>query len=391
MSIDTWLTPKIAGLEPSATEEVDNEVHRLKQEGVDDILSLGVGEPPFDTPDNIKRAAWEGLKEGRTKYEPTAGDYRLRRAISRKLMEENGVKAGPEEIIVTVGAKFAIFLVFQAVLGEGDRVMLLDPSWVTYEPSANIAGADTVRVPVDPDAGFQPDVKRIEEEFEDDVKLVVLNTPCNPTGAVFEPEIVRSIAGLAEENGALVLSDEPYEYLIFEGEHYSPGEDFDNVVTVNAFSKSFAMTGWRLGYLTAPPDILEGVKKVYQHSASCVTSFAQMGGIEALENEKSRRAAEEMVEEYRKRRDLALGLIDRSEYLENEFVPNGAFYCFPAYVPDLPSVQLAKEILSEVHVATVPGGAFGGAGEGHLRLSYGTSQEVIEGAFERLEEFFRRL
>ncbi|MFP4588611.1 MAG: pyridoxal phosphate-dependent aminotransferase [Candidatus Acetothermia bacterium] len=390
MRPDTWLTEKIQRLDPSATEEVDNEVHRLQGEGVEDVLSLGVGEPCFDTPENIKAAAWQGLKGGKTKYEPTAGDYELRKAISNKLQVENDISAPPEEIIVTLGAKFAIFLTFQAVLEPGDKVMLLDPSWVTYEPAAKLAGAETVHVPTDRSNGFQPDPDTVKRKLEPEVKLMVLNTPCNPTGAVFNPSTIQELAGIAEENGFLLLSDEPYEYLVFQGNHYSPGGDFDNVVTVNAFSKSYAMTGWRLGYLTAPPEILQGVKKIYQHSASCVNSFSQLGGIEALENEQSRRRVEEMVAGYKERRDLMLDLIEDSEYLHNEFTPQGAFYCFPAYESDQPSMELAKEILTETHVATVPGSAFGETGEGHLRLSYATSKQTIEEAFDRMEDFFSR-
>jgi len=386
----TWLSQKIEALEPSATEEVDNLVKRMKQSGVTDIISLGVGEPCFDTPDNIKEAACVALKQGKTKYEPTAGDYELREAICEKLKRDNGIHVGVDDVIVTAGGKFGIFLAFQAVLSEKDRVMILDPAWVTYEPAARIAGAGIVRVATSEKEGFQPDVEAIERAMDESVKIVVINSPNNPTGAVYEEETIRSIVKIARDNGVLVLSDEIYEYLIYEGEHYSPGSEFDNVITVNGFSKSHAMTGWRLGYVTAPKDVLEGMIKVYQHSTSCVTAFAQAGAIEALRSEESREAAKRMVEGYKERRAIMLDLIQRSDFFELKAEPQGAFYCFPAYRLTKPSVQLARELLEEVHVATVPGRAFGECGEGHLRLSYATEPALITEAFERMEEFFRR-
>jgi aspartate aminotransferase len=388
--MERFLSEKIAKLEPSATEEVDNTVKRMKQAGVTDIVSLGVGEPCFDTPENIKKAAWDALRAGDTKYQATAGSYALREEISKKFLRENGVKAGVDDIVVTSGAKFAIYLAFQAILQEGDQVMLLDPAWVSYEAMAKIAGAGVVRVPADEDAGFQPDLKAIKKAMKKSVKIIVVNSPCNPTGAVYDKSLIRKIAEMAGDNGSMVLSDESYEYLIYEGEHYSAGSEYDHVLTVNAFSKSHAMTGWRLGYVTGPREILEGMIKIYQHSTSCVTAFAQAGGIEALRSETSRRAAQEMVKGYRERRAIMIKQLDESESFEMKRVPQGAFYCFPAYHLKRPSLELSKGLLEEVHVATVPGAAFGECGEGHLRLSYATSIEDIEEAFKRMEIYFRR-
>jgi len=381
---------KIANLEASATEEVDNKIDEMKQKGVDDILSLGVGAPCFDTPDNIKQAAWKSLKAGKTNYEPTAGDHELRVQIVKKFKEKNNIDVGTDEILVTPGAKFGIYLAFQTILSEGDKVMLLDPSWVTYEPAARMKGAEVVRVPTDKEKGFQPDIEEVKKAMSSSVKIVVINSPCNPTGAVFEPSIIREITELALNNDAYVLSDEPYEYLIYEGEHYSPGSEYENVITTNSFSKSHAMAGWRLGYVTAPQKILEGMTKIYQHSVSCVNSFSQGGGIEALKSEESKKEVDKMIEGYKKRRKKMIGLIKESEFLELQTEPSGAFYCFPTYSLDKPSIELTKELLEEVHVATVPGGAFGEAGENHLRLSYSASPEVIEEAFDRIEKYLRR-
>lgn len=382
------ISSKISNLEPSATEEVDNKVDGMENDGIDDIISLGVGEPCFDTPDVVKKAACDALYEGKTKYQPTAGDHELRSAICEKFKKDNGIEVTPDKIMVTVGAKFAIFLAFQAILNPGDKIMQLEPAWVTYGPGAKIAGAEVVHLPSKPEDGFLPDPSLIEEKLDDSVKIIVLNTPCNPTGTVYPKDLVMEVAELAADNGTFVLSDEPYEYLIYEGEHYSPGANYDNIITVNAFSKSHAMTGWRLGYVTAPDRILDNMKKVYQHSASCVTAFCQPGGVTAIRDQIAEKEKQEMVEGYKQRRDKMINLIDKSSFLELEFDPAGAFYCFPAYNLDKPSVELSKELLEKTHVATVPGAAFGESGEGHLRLSYSTELDSITEAFERLDSYF---
>ena len=384
-----FLSEKIAKLEPSATEEVDNTVKRMRQSGVTDIVSLGVGEPCFDTPENIVNAACEALRSGQTKYQPTAGDYALREEICKKFRGENGIDAGVDDVIVTAGGKFAIYLAFHAVLEEGDNVMILDPAWVTYEPAAQMAGAGAVRVATNEAEGFQPDLEAIRRTMNESIKIIVINSPCNPTGAVFDRSAIREIAKIARDHGALVLSDEIYEYMVYEGEHYSPGSEFDNVITVNGFSKSHAMTGWRLGYVTGPKEVLEGMIKIYQHSTSCVTAFAQAGAIEALQSEVSKQAAKQMVEGYRERGAVMMKLIEESEFFECEGAPQGAFYCFPSYRSDKPSVEFSKALLEEAHVATVPGAAFGECGEGHLRLSYATSIDLIHEALERIEAFLR--
>jgi len=383
-----WLSKKIEKLEPSATEEVDNLVKRMKQSGVTDIVSLGVGEPCFDTPENIKNAACEALKAGKTKYEPTAGDYELREAICEKFKRDNGIDVGVDDVVVTAGGKFGIFLAFQAVLSEKDRVMILDPAWVTYEPAARIAGASVIRIPCKEVNGFQPDIGRIRQAMDDSVRIIVINSPCNPTGAVYEPSTIREIVKVARDYDALVLADEVYEYLRYAGEHYSPASEYDNVITVNAFSKSYAMTGWRLGYVTGPKDVVQGMIKVYQHSTSCVTAFAQSGGIEALRSEESRKASQQMVKGYAERRALMLKHIRESDFFNCSIEPAGAFYCFPSYNLNKPSAKLAQELLEKVHIATVPGSAFGECGEKHLRLSYATELHLISEAFSRIETFY---
>lgn len=384
------LSTRIADMASSATEETDNEVKRLLRDGAKDVISLGVGEPCFDTPANIKRAACDAMMAGKTKYEPTAGDYALREAICAKLRRDNAIGVSIDEVMVTPGAKYSIYLAFQAVIEKGDRVVILDPAWVSYEPAAQMAGADVVHISSSGAEGFQPDLDKVRAAFREPVKLVVVNSPCNPTGTVFEPEVICEITKMARDVGAYVLSDEIYETLNYGAPKYSPASEFDNVITVNGFSKSYAMTGWRLGYVAAPREILSGMLKITQHSTSCVTAFAQSGAIEALTSEASQAAATEMVRGYAKRRSLMTDLIRASEYFECKHEPRGAFYCFPSYSVNEPSLRVAHSILSETHVATVPGVAFGACGEGHLRLSYATTEEGIREAFERMEDFFRK-
>lgn len=386
--MESLTAQRIASLEPSATEEVDNAVKRMRRNGITDIVSLGAGEPCFDTPLNIKEAAIRALYEGQTKYQPTAGSYDLREEVRLKFWRDNHILTGIDEIIVTPGAKFAIYLALQAALEPGDRVLLLDPSWVSYEAIAHMAGARAVRVPSSPSNGFQPDLDAVRDALKGRVRFVIINSPCNPTGAVYNPDTIRTIVQLADERGIMVLSDEIYETLLFDGQTYSPASEFPNVVTVNGFSKSHAMTGWRLGYMTAPSDLCEGMLKIYQHSTSCVTAFAQAGAIEALSASASRQAQAEMVAGYEERRSLMLRLLAASEYL-NCTTAQGAFYCFASYRTERNSVAIAKDLLEHAHVATVPGAAFGPCGEGHLRLSYASSLEDISIALERIEVYFQ--
>ena len=385
------LSEKVAQLPPSATEQVEVEVRRLRSEGVTDIISLGVGEPCFDTPAHIKEATWHALQLGKTKYVPTRGDRELRDAVAQKLKRENGIKVSADDVLVTAGAKFAIFLAFQSLLGTGDRVMLLEPAWVTYEPAVRLAGADVIHVPCLESDGFVPDPDRVRALMDPSVRLLVLNSPCNPTGSVYDKATLRELTEIARKQGVWVLSDEPYEYLIYEGEHYSPASEFDNVITVNAVSKSHAMTGWRLGYCAGPAALLEAMTNVYQHSTTCVTSFVQAGAIEALTSEQSLTAVDGMLRGYKARRAAMLRAIDASEYFDCRTAPQGTFYCYPSYRADLPSVDMATRLLIDAHVATVPGSAFGAAGEGHLRLSYSTAEENIPAAFVRMEKTLCKL
>jgi aspartate aminotransferase len=381
------LARKITDLKPSATEEVFNEARNLVREGVTNLICLDVGEPDFETPQNIVDAACAALRAGETKYQPTFGAYGLREEISKKLKNENGIDTVPENIMVTPGAKFAVFLALHAVLEPGDQVVLLEPAWVSYEAIGHLTGAQVIKLPSRPQDGFKPDLDALRRVMTPSVKMIVLNSPCNPTGTVLDRSTIRSIAELAKEFGALILTDEIYEYLICDGTHYSPASEYDNVVTANGFSKGFAMTGWRLGYVTGPKAVMEGMEKIQQHSVSHVTTFAQAGALEALRSKASQKSVKQMVDSYRRRRQLMLDLITASPFFECLCPPQGAFYCFPSYSGDEKSVSFAKKLLHECRVSVLPGAAFGQSGEGHLRLSYATDDDQISEAFQRMDLF----
>lgn len=384
------LSQRVERLKNSATAEIKNIVDSLQRDGVDDIISFGEGEPCFDTPASIQEAAISGLRSGKTKYEPTAGDYQLLEAIRDKLKRHNAILAGMDEIMVTPGAKFAIFMACQALLQPGDKVMILEPAWVSYVPNAELAGAEVIHIPSHEADGFQPDVDLIRKHMDKTVRLIIMNSPNNPTGAVYPRETIREIVGIAQQFGALLVSDEIYEDIIYEGERYSPASEFDNIITVNGFSKTYAMTGWRLGYVVAPPELIKGMIKIYQQSVTCVTSFTQPGAVDALVNPAVAEETAIMVQEYRERKELISGLIQQSGCFGG-FIPQGAFYSFPSFTFNRSSLEVTKILLEKAHLATVPGSEFGASGEKHIRFCYATSKENIIEGFRRISQIADQL
>jgi aspartate aminotransferase len=381
---------RVINLKLSATDEIDNTTKRMQRAGINDIISFGGGEPCFDTPQSVQDAAIAGLRAGKTKYEPTAGDYELREEISKKLKRHNNITAGVDDILVTPGGKFAVFMACQAILEPGDKVMVLEPAWVSYVSNSELAGAEVIHIPSDEANGFQPDLDLIRKKMDKSVRFIVMNSPSNPTGAVYTPDTIREIARIAQKYGALVFSDEIYEDILYEGERYSPGSEFENVITINGFSKTYAMTGWRLGYVTAPRDIINEMIKIYQQSATCVTAFAQSGAIDALRNPKAAADSQKMVAGYHERCELISDLIQESGFFKG-FKPHGAFYAFPSYTFNRSSLDVANLLLEKAHVATVPGSAFGDCGEKHIRFSYSTSKENIIEGFRRIQQIADQL
>ncbi|RZN63370.1 pyridoxal phosphate-dependent aminotransferase [Methanonatronarchaeum sp. AMET6-2] len=377
------ISRRVRGIESSATLKMADLAKELRREG-EDVISLGVGEPDFDTPSNIKECSKKALDEGFVHYTESKGIPELRELLSEKLERDNGVDKTPEEIILTPGAKFAIYLACQTLLDDGDKALLFDPSWVSYKESVKMAGAEVEWCPVGDD--LVPSIEDYKEKLESmDISLVVINSPCNPTGQVYSEDEVKELVEVAVDNNATVLSDEIYEKIIYDREHYSPASDYDDVVTINGFSKTYSMTGWRLGYIVGERDLIDQIIKIQQHSVSCPTSFAQKGALCALEDPESDEVVSEMVRRFRDRRDLLVeGL---NSFSDVECVkPEGAFYAFPDVGRN--SDEVAEKLLRECHVVVTPGSAFGEDCKNNIRISYARSEERIREALNRMEKVF---
>jgi aspartate aminotransferase len=379
------ISKHVQNVKPSATLQITARAKALKAAGKD-IISLGAGEPDFDTPPHIKDALVKALKEKFIYYTPSAGIPELKKAIAEKLERENHIPCTESEVIVTPGAKQALYEAVVAITESGAEILCPDPGWVSYEPMVLLAGGKPVYVPMREDDGFAFRTDALQERITKKTRAVIVNTPSNPTGAVLDRNVLKGIADICLDHGIIVISDEIYEKIIYESEHVSiaslPGMQ-DLTITVNGFSKAYSMTGWRLGYATGPAEIIKAMTRIQAHSVSCATSFVQKAGIVALTSpqEEIRR----MVSEFKCRRDHLLDLLNEIEGVSC-VVPKGAFYVFPNfshYSKD--SFELASYLLEEAGVAMIPGAAFGANGEGFQRLSYATSLENIERALERMK------
>lgn len=373
---------RLKRVEESATIKVANMATKLRQQGVD-VVSFSLGEPDFDTPQHICDAACKAMFRGETHYSPSAGLPELRGAIAEKLRTENRLDVKGSDVLVTPGAKHAIFEFMLTVLDDGDEAVLFDPAWVSYDSAVKFAGANPVWVPTDPTDAFKP--QDLEEYITDKTRLIVVNSPSNPTGAVYDRQTLKNIADIAIDHDLLVLSDEIYEKIIYDKEHLSIGSMEgmqDRTVTVNGFSKAYAMTGWRLGYVCARPDIFEGMLKIQSHSISNTTTFVQHGGIAALRGPQEPMA--EMVKEFRARRDL---LIDELNAMGIKCqMPGGAFYAFADVSEFGDGDKIAERLLMDAHVAVTAGSAFGESDRNFIRLSYATSLDRIKEGLARIED-----
>lgn len=370
------LSEKIAGIAPSATIEISNSARQMAREGID-VISLSIGEPDFDTPEHIKDACIDALSQGKTHYAPSAGIPELTEAIAEKISSENGFLAEQDEVIVTCGAKNAIYEAMEAVLNPEDEVLLLDPSWVSYEPCAIIAGA-RVRHHVLDSETFQVD-DTLLEAIGPKTRMIVVNSPSNPSGAVLDADSLGLIADLCLDHDIFVLSDEIYEKLIYGKETVSIAslpDMAEQTITVNGFSKAYAMTGWRIGYAVAPKAIIRQMEKVQQHTVSHPTTFAMYGALAALKG--SQDCVEDMRREFERRRDY---IIPAFTDLGHTTAPaDGAFYAYVNTRGD--DMAIARTWLEEGHVAVTPGTAFGTPG--WLRVSYAASMERLKEAIGRI-------
>ncbi|PSP24182.1 aspartate aminotransferase [Halobacteriales archaeon QH_10_65_19] len=382
MTAQLTFAERVKRVSPSATLAISNTAAKLEAEGVD-VVDLSVGEPDFDTPENIKHAAEEALAAGETGYTPSPGIPALREAIAEKLADDGLDQYEPENIMVTPGGKQALFEAFQALIDDGDETVLLDPAWVSYEAMAKIAGGDVSRVDTARyDFALEPALDDLAGVVTDETTLLVVNSPGNPHGAVYSDAALEGVRDLAVEHDVTVISDEIYKKITYDTTATSlgtlPGME-DRTITLNGFSKAYAMTGWRLGYFAGPESLVEQAGKIHGHSVSCATSFVQHAGVEALEN--TDKAVEEMRAAFEKRRDMLLAeFADRGVDVVE---PQGAFYMMLPVADD--DQAWCDEAISDAHVATVPGSAFGTPG--YARLSYANSTERLREAVDRLDEY----
>jgi aspartate aminotransferase len=367
----------------------------MKAEGVD-VVSFAAGEPDFCTPEIICQAAIDALQAGFTKYTPTVGIKELREAIAGKLARENGVQATAEQIVVSCGAKQSVYNSMQVLVDPGDEVLLIAPYWMTYAEQVTLAGGVPVPIHTTPENGFIPTYEALREKVTPRTRAIIVNSPCNPTGAVLPRETMKEIGALAIRHGFWIVSDEIYERLVYGGikadSFAALGKEVaERTITIGGCSKSYAMTGWRIGFAAAPLPVAKAMSNLQDQVTSNPTSFAQKGAVAAFNLDAS--SVETMRAEFEARRDLILGLVREIPDVKVP-VPGGAFYVFPDFTAYLggkiaTDMELATYLLEEAKVATVPGSVF--EGPGCLRLSYAASREDITRGVARIAEALRKL
>jgi aspartate/methionine/tyrosine aminotransferase len=381
----------MARLGTESAFEVLARAKALERQGRD-IVHLEIGEPDFDTPAHIRDAAKRALDAGATHYGPAAGLPELREAIARHVASTRNIEVSPEQVVVTPGAKPIMFFTIMALVGEGDEVLYPNPGFPIYESVINFVGGKAIGVPLREATGFNFDMEFFERHVSSRTKLIIINSPQNPTGGVLERAQIERIAAVARERDIPVLADEIYRHFLYDGDFVSilgqPGMP-ERTILLDGFSKSYAMTGWRLGYGVMPVQFAEHVTRLMVNSASCTASFVQLAGIAALEGEQA--PVGRMVAEFRRRRDLIVEGLNRLPGVKCA-LPRGAFYVFPNVTgTGRSSAEIAQRLLDEAGVAVLSGTAFGEHGEGYLRLSYANSEANLRKALERMEAVFRSL
>jgi aspartate aminotransferase len=385
------ISERAAQLTPSLTLSIDSKAKAMKAEGLD-VCGFGAGEPDFDTPEHIKRAAIEALEAGFTKYTPNAGIPELRQAIADKFAADNGLNYRAGQVVVSNGAKHACYNAILATCQPGDEVVIPAPYWVSYPDMVRLVGAEPVIVPTSERNAWKMRPEDFENAMTPRTKMLIMNSPGNPTGSVYTREELEAIVNVAAEEDIYVLSDEIYEKLVYDdAKHVSIAslsqEAYDLTITVNGFSKSYAMTGWRLGYLAAPDVVVRAVDSIQSHTSSNPSSFSQYGALAALKGDQQPLA--DMREEFDMRRNY---MFDRLSKISNVTAvkPQGAFYILVNISQlGLTSQNFADRLLSKANVAVVPGAAFGD--DRTVRFSYATSLDVIKKGLDRFQDFCRTL
>lgn len=355
-----------------------SQIRKMFEAAGEDSINLGIGEPDFDIPENVKLAIKQALDEGETHYTPNNGYIELREAIVNKFAKENNIKKDVNDIMVTAGASEALYVCAQALFNKGDNILIPNPGFLAYSSYAKLTESNPVEVTASFENGFKLTVDDVQEKIDDKTKALILNSPSNPTGAVMDKEDIKGIADLATDHDFMIIADEIYEKIIYGKKHYSAGAYSDNVITINGFSKTYAMTGLRVAYLAGNEYINDELLKVHQNCVACASSIAQKGALEALTGPQD--AVKSMVKEFSRRKDLIVTSLRDMGYECSDC--DGAFYAFPKIERPQEFVKKA----AEAGVVCVPGAPFGSAGANHVRMSYANSYENIEKAMNIIKD-----
>lgn len=383
------INKRIEKLVASSTLAITARAKELKAEGKD-VVNFAGGEPDFDTPDSIKQAAIDAINKGQTKYTPSIGTLELRKAICEKFKKDNNLEYNPNQIAVSCGAKHSIFNIIQVLADEGDEVIIPTPYWVSYPEMVKLSGAKEVFVPTTAEENFKLTAEKLSSAITDKTKLLILNSPSNPTGMLYSKEELQAIADVCVKNSIYVVSDEIYETLIYDTDEYvsiaSLGKEiYDLTVTVNGVSKAYSMTGWRIGYAAGSEEIMGYVKNYQDHSTSNPCSISQAAALQALNEPEE--LTNSMRDKFKERRELITSLFDSIEEV-SYIKPQGAFYLFCDFSKLGESLEVAKQIINDVNVAIIPGEGFGAPG--YMRLSFATSNERIEEGVKRIASWIKQ-
>lgn len=384
--MENYVAERVKLIEESATIAIANKAKQMMREGID-VIELGGGDPDFDTPTHIVEAAVRAVRSGHTHYGLSRGSLELRQAISDKLGRENGIQADPEkEILVAPGGKQAILYAVLTTIGPGDEVLIPEPYWVSYPAIVKLAGGHVVSVPIDPNTGFRVTAGDIAAQITPRSKMLIITNPNNPTGVVLTEREMLEIAEVVEKYDLLVICDEVYEKIIYDGVTFRSLASMDGIkdriVTINGFSKTYAMTGWRLGYMVGPAWLITQALKVQQQSATCVCSFAQHGGVAALNGPQD--CVREMVSEYQRRRDEMVSSLNATGILRCR-KPEGTFYLWvDASQLGKSSAEIAHLLLERARVTSTPGPAFGTSGRGFMRMNFAVPTARLQEAVQRI-------
>ena len=397
----TVFAERVQRVKPSFTLEMTSRAEELRAQGID-VMNFSAGQPDFNTPENIRNAAKAALDRGQTKYTAGSGTIELREAVCTKLKRENQLDIFPDQVLISNGEKQSLYLVCQSLFEKDDEVLIFKPYWVSFPEFVTLADATPVIVETDAEQNFEPNMEDLKSKITDRVKGIIINSPSNPTGSVWSNEVIINLLGSAKENGWVVISDECYERLVFNGEFTSSQKlNIDqcidaNVLTCMSLSKTYAMTGWRIGYAFGERSIIKAMAKIQGQATSCANSIGQAAAVEALVGDQS--AVDFMRKKFRDRRDLMVSLLNTLPSVNCD-IPGGAFYGFPDFSKYIgksfkekkikDSFDLCDVILNVSKVVTVPGDGFGAPG--HIRFSYTLGEEVIREGIKRVKKVLEQL